>query len=53
LLEHLSQWPRMPPPALEATSLFVDLPAERSCKAARVPAEFCLEYAACGEAVGP
>ena len=42
-LRHLASWPDMPPPTVEATSLFVDLPDERTCEAARVPAEWCLE----------
>jgi hypothetical protein len=42
-LQHLAGWPMMPPPSSEATSLFVDLPDDRSCEAARVPAEWCLE----------
>ena len=42
-LRHLADWPTMPAPALEATSLFVDLPDDRGCEAARVPAEWCLE----------
>ena len=42
-LRHLADWPTMPPPAEEATSLFVDLPDERTCEAAKVPIEFCLE----------
>ena len=33
----------MPEPTAEASSLFVDLPDARSCVAARVPAEWCLE----------
>ena len=47
-LRHLATWPEMPPPAEEATSLFVDLPDERSCEAARVPAEWCVDpHASC------
>ena len=44
-LQHLASWPAMPQPAMEATSLFADLPDGRSCEAARVPAEWCLEPA--------
>ena len=33
----------VPEPAMEASSLLVDLPDDRSCEAARVPAEWCLE----------
>ena len=42
-MQHLAAWPTMPPPSEEATSLFVDLPDARSCEAAKVPAEWCLE----------
>lgn len=42
-LRHLAEWPSMPTPTLGATSLFVDLPDDRSCEAAGVPAEWCLE----------
>ena len=42
-LRHLAAWPAMPEPAAEASSLFVDLPDARSCVAARVPAEWCLD----------
>jgi hypothetical protein len=42
-LKHLAKWPEMPTPAMEATSLFADLPDGRGCEAARVPAEWCLE----------
>ena len=42
-LRHLAAWPVMPRPAEEATSLFVDLPDERGCEAARIPVEWCLE----------
>jgi len=42
-LRHLANWPTMPRPAEEATSLFTDLPDERSCEAAKVPVEWCLE----------
>ncbi len=42
-LRHLADWPTMPRPAEEASSLFTDLPDERTCEAARVPAEWCLE----------
>ena len=53
-LRHLADWPVMPHPAEEATSLFADLPDHRSCEAARVPAEWCLEAAAeCGEKAVP
>lgn len=45
-LQHLADWPAMPPPTLQATSLFVDLPDGRRCASARVPAEFCLEWEA-------
>lgn len=45
-LRHLAEWPIMPRPAEEATSLFTDLPDERNCEAARVPAEWCLEMQA-------
>ena len=45
-LRHLATWPAMPPPAEEATSLFVDLPDERSCEAARVPPEWCVDLPA-------
>jgi len=43
-LQHLASWPVMPRPAVEATSLFVDLPDDRSCETARVPAEWCIEF---------
>lgn len=42
-LRHLADWPTMPRPSEEATSLFTDLPDERTCETARVPAEWCLE----------
>jgi len=42
-LKHLAEWPTMPQPTEEATSLFVDLPNERDCAAARVPMEWCLD----------
>ena len=42
-LQHLAAWPTMPAPTAEASSLFVDLPDARSCVAARVPAEWCVE----------
>ena len=42
-LKHLAEWPTMPQPTEEATSLFVDLPDERDCAAARVPMEWCLD----------
>ena len=42
-LQHLADFPVMPEPAMEASSLLVDLPDDRSCEAARVPAEWCLE----------
>lgn len=42
-LQHLATWPAMPEPVAHASSLFVDLPDARSCVAARVPAEWCLE----------
>ena len=42
-LSHLADWPTMPQPSLEATSLFVDLPDHRSCEEARIPAEWCLD----------
>ena len=41
--KHLANWPTMPPPSEEATSLFVDLPEDRSCEAAKVPADWCLQ----------
>ena len=44
-LLHVARWPAMPTPAVEATSLFVDLPDARSCEAAKVPAEYCIESA--------
>lgn len=44
-LRHLAAWPAMPTPAEEATSLFVDLPDDRSCEMARVPAEWCVDLA--------
>ena len=34
----------MPQPTEDATSLFVDLLDDRTCEAARVPAEYCLEH---------
>ena len=42
-LRHLAAWPAMPEPTAEASSLFVDLPDARSCVAARVPAEWCVD----------
>ena len=42
-LRHLADWPTMPAPTEEATSLFVDLPNDRSCSDARVPPEWCIE----------
>ena len=42
-LRHLAAWPVMPEPTAEASSLFVDLPDARSCVAARVPAEWCVD----------
>lgn len=42
-LRHLAAWPAMPPPSEEATSLLEELPDQRSCEAARVPPEWCLE----------
>ena len=42
-LRHLAAWPTMPEPTAEASSLFVDLPDARSCFAARVPAEWCVD----------
>ena len=42
-LSHLADWPTMPQPSLEATSLFVDLSPNRTCEQARVPAKFCIE----------
>ena len=42
-LRHLAAWPAMPEPTAEASSLFVDLPEARSCVAARVPAEWCID----------
>ena len=47
-LQHIAEWPAMPPPSAEATSLFADLEDARSCEAARVPPEYCVEpRAAC------
>ena len=45
-LRHLANWPSMPQPLEEATSLFVDLPDARSCEAARVPADWCVDLPA-------
>ena len=42
-LRHLAHWPAMPQPAVEASSLFVDLPDGRSCEEARIPAEWCVD----------
>eukprot|EP00965_Chrysotila_dentata_P134095 4434319-Pleurochrysis_carterae.AAC.1 len=42
-MRHLAAWPAMPSPSVEASSLFIDLTDERSCEAARIPAEWCLE----------
>ena len=52
-LRHLAEWPVMPRPAVEATSLLADLPDGRTCEEARVPAAWCLEFdAARCEAAG-
>ena len=42
-LLHLAEWPAMPAPSFEATSLFAELADRRSCADARIPAEWCLE----------
>ena len=41
-LRHLAHWPEMPEPMTHASSLMVELPENRSCHDARIPAEFCM-----------
>lgn len=47
-LRHLANWPAMPRPVEGASSIFVELEANRSCQAARIPIAWCMrQHSSC------